>query len=185
MIKKYIPIFSLFTSIFLLNYNIGKLVDINQHFKFVFICFLVEFFCIYKISNTMVKIHLEKIRNTHSISNKPKLISNCLWMLICLSGLIYSLNKNPVYIFSFHVYKLCTVALTLLSISFIINYLDLNVYYMLAILLLINFFPYDLIDKVVSINICSCKLYSIVTNSALLVFVLATLLRILRLLLIR
>lgn len=57
MLMSFIPIISLVTSIFLLNYNLNRLIKYNSKISILF--FLIEIFCVFCVANILTRISNE------------------------------------------------------------------------------------------------------------------------------
>lgn len=173
MVKKFIPIISLISSVFLLNYNLNRLLYHNSKLSILF--FIMEVICIYSIACILTKISNEHSRIRDLISNKSEIAFLIFWFTVFLSMTIYFLYKNSL-LFDINIYTLACIVLVFLSL--ILNRININIYYLLSILFLIGFIP----DNIANVNITffskSIKLIDFLYSTCLLMSTFSITLRI-------
>lgn len=173
MVKKFIPIISLISSVFLLNYNLNRLLKHNSKISILF--FAVEVICIYSIARIFTKISNEHSKIKEIISEKSELFFLVFWSVVFASMTAYFLYKNNL-ILDINIYTLACIVLVLLS--FLLRRININIYYLLSILFLIGFIPSDISNIKITFFSKSIKLIDFLYSTSLLTSTFSMMLRI-------
>lgn len=163
MTKSIIPIVSLISSIFLLNYNLNKLTRENSKISILF--FIIEIVCIYSLAYIFTKINLEHRKIKNLINHKTDMFVSGIWFFMFLFLTIYYLYKNNL-ILDINIYTLSCFILVILS--FVFHKINLNIYYLLSILFLIGFIPKSFADINIIFFKKNLKLIDLLYSSMLL-----------------